>query len=38
MVGEVCYCFKVRLYADRNEPVEREKLVIMEHCRSNILE
>lgn len=38
IVGEVCYCFKARLYADVSDPVERENLVMMENCRSDVLE
>lgn len=38
IVGEVCYHFKAHLYADVNDLVERENLVMMENCRSDVLE
>lgn len=38
IVGEVCYCSKACFYADANDPVERENLVMMENCRSDVLE
>lgn len=38
MVGEVCCCFKARLCADGSDPVEREKVVMMENYSSDAAE